>query len=250
MYINAFYKEKIEGVDKDVAVGKNRAIYYADLYRAYQKVLYMNIDKKIYSYEFLSKRLIQNMPDIVKKNKYDWIMFPHYFHHWNDGYAVPEFYLKKTYGFSGNFLDIRDCGTLCIYQALFLLKKLNASGLVLSIESDQVLNQYDYVGFLEINTNGSKSQLRIKDIIFLSLEKNLFLEKEVKEFLLKNNVTLEEVIIFSHADYHYDFYSGFFYEIVTYLTLCNVKIHKKYILVQDKDLDSNRQVLMLIEFFI
>lgn len=161
MYINKIFYEIISENNNDRCLQTNRAKeYIADLYALYQKSIEINLETPLYSYEKMCAPLLQNQTigTIFCQAKY--LFLPTWGYLYDEKYTVPELHLKNVLSCSGNVIDIRDAGILCVYYALHLMLTLQSNNSVCcSIENqfyyaDKNIHmpEVNYVGFLSCST--------------------------------------------------------------------------------------------------
>lgn len=131
MYINqVVYKEIGSDEFKERIVSNRVKKYIADLYQRYQADLNMDMEQPIYSYDEMGKYLFKEFQrtDVLKNTEK--ILFPTWGVSWSMDYAVHEFHWNEMFGFNGTLLDVRDCGSLCVYYAIHIMLKLCRSKLL------------------------------------------------------------------------------------------------------------------------
>ncbi|MDP1574041.1 MAG: hypothetical protein Q8L78_03785 [Coxiellaceae bacterium] len=246
MYIESFYFNDLENVDDGfINMDVGRVQYYKDLHLRYHIDFSVNNKKKIYSYEFLSGLLF----DVVKNKNFlsdiAWVLFPRHGYNWDGGHVSQELYLKNKYCLKSNLLDIRDCGSLCVYQAISLAKSLNKNVLIVSIEMDSIFKNFPYIGFLEIRKNRTSSKNFYIDYCNFFYTKNKNSLKNFVNLMLKNfEISLEDVFIVSHKNFGFCFDSAFLYKALSVIDEKNKD--RKYLLIVDQEMSLQRYAVVLL----
>lgn len=128
MYINRVIYKTI-GLDrfKKTIVSDRVKKYLEDLYARYQADQNMDTLQLVYSHDEMGNYLLNEIQQVGALMKADTIFFPAWGVSWSMDYAAHELHWKKVFGLNCKLLDVRDCGSLCVYYAIHIMLKLYMS---------------------------------------------------------------------------------------------------------------------------
>ena len=246
MYINDFYFNSLENnEEKSIKIDKNRIQYYKDLYSRYENHFLINENSNIYSYTSVASVLFNEIKRRAEFCDVDWILFPKHGYSWDGAHVAQELYLKNKYRLTNNLLDVRDCGSLCVYQALTLGKSLSQNILISSVETDVIFNKFPYIGFIKTSNNKySDRDLFFENAHFFYSKDNFSMNDMIKFFFNKIKFSVEDTVIFDHASDNLIFESGFLYKILTLIN--KIYTDKKYFLIIDRKMGSQQCVFLFL----
>lgn len=240
--------------------------YYQDLYAQYQTEHQIDFEKFVYNANLFGDELIQVARKSVDFNAVEITLFPSWMPTFNMDYAVPELHWKKKNEISGEFLDVRDCGSLCVFYALHLLLKLNSvnlihSALCFSFEN-AIEQQIDYRAFLHFCGNKKADwNLKIHLSEIINIEEvstpELF-KKMINAFLNKLSTQSDSYFIYKRkvAENHqneasidivYPDTSGFIYFCLENIAKNKKNIKYQYIFIVDYDKSCEKMGVVLVE---
>lgn len=249
-------------------------LYFNDLYKRYKMDLNMNLEKPVYRYDQMGEYLLSQISRKSNFTELDTIAFPSWSISWNMDYAVTELYWKNKFNLKAPFLDIRDCGSLCVFNAVAILLKLYEMKIIkkflcctienkflfLNEEEKMVAPMINYIGaFIFSETRSTKL---IKILYSKILQKTHF--KTENELLVFFRFFLESQRIsedscqfyirkydiafsfdFFHAISHPDS-SGFIYYCIKNVLKNYDEIRLKYALIVDFDFSIGSTGILLL----
>ncbi len=122
MFINHVDYQKLDFTDLNGFYMQDHFKYfYIDLYASYKMVSEINDMVFVYRYEDIAACLFNNDQNQLWCSQSDSIIFPSWGMILDSNCAVPELWLKNRYQWTASLLDIRDCGSLCVYYAIHLI---------------------------------------------------------------------------------------------------------------------------------
>ncbi len=128
MYINHIdYKTNFHHNIKKIPVSDRVKQYFEDLYSRNGTELSIDMSVFVNDYMALGKLLFDEIYSTHELKNAQTIFFPVWAVSWNMEYATPELHWKEKYQIDATFLDVRDCGSLCVYYAFHLMLKLQKS---------------------------------------------------------------------------------------------------------------------------
>ena len=227
--------------------------------------LNMDLEQSVYQYYQLGEYLLNQVSKSSDLNLLDTIAFPSWAMSWNMDYAVPELYWKNKFNLGASLLDMRDCGSLCVFNAISLFLKLyqvNAikKFLCCSVENKfllpatsknvyaPVINYLGALSFSDITSNNSiqvlycqtykKSQIKTEngflEILCSILTLHCISKKSCAFYLRKKNT------IFPDS-------SGFIYFCINFLLKAQNKFYFKYAVIVDFDFSIGSTAVLLLK---
>jgi len=121
----AFYQRYICNESNRIVVRNRFVDYFRDLYQRYHITLDQNsIPSVAYRHHELGCTLFSFLKNKVNINECDYIVFPSWGVPIDPDYASHELYYRHQFGFQNEMIDIRDCGSLCVFHAIDLIFQL------------------------------------------------------------------------------------------------------------------------------
>lgn len=220
MYINAvIYKVMIADELKKESISDRVKKYLLDLYKRYQYEVDMDMFQWVYSYDQMGKCLLHDIQKTGDLTNADTFLFPAWGVSWNMDFAVHALHWKRLFALSAELVDVRDCGSLCVYYAVHIMLKLHASkslknALIGSVENAWLFCKnkikshaptINYMGSFQCsNDNKFNHSLEIvccQISNVLSLVKiNFQLKNIINRILIKHNVTKNNCSIWIRND--------------------------------------------------
>lgn len=243
MYINNVYFQILDENEGKHSVSDARKEFYRDLYLRYKIPFVLSEDFMIYANDYMEEKLFS----VIKKERVldrsSMILFPKQGRIWDDKYVSLELYLKDKYKLNHTILDIKDSGCFCVYQAMKLSITLEDPALIISMESDTLNGKIPFISYFLISKIEDKNSYKVVAMLIKELNSDEMLEKALIEFIKPYSIHLNNLKIFSHADYGYQYHSGFIYFILSQRISKDIQ----YFLVIDKDPFLNRYAILLLQ---
>lgn len=277
MFINYAYHQKIESSELVCeSLQEHARQYFSDLYVMYDKpqeimktnLFHTYIDAAAYLFDDVCRQKIANEADYLFFPSWGWVFDVHC--------IAPELYLKNKFKWRGSILDIRDCGSLCVYYALFLslnfCKNTDISdNTICSIENafesenknrEAVFPEINYVALLSLSSE-KKSTFNI-EIIHCDIFNYQIIENNKNQIdriisriayrhsLSENQYHVvirkidESIDVFKDANLIiYPASSGFLYDVVSKIFQKDLNINFEYVFIIDFDLVTKRCGVLL-----
>ena len=216
MFINqVIYKKYFPKYNHNINIQDRYINYFNDLHKRF----YFPIDKlaiKNYSYQHheLGNKLFELMDNKINIKKYDYILFPSWGVPFDPDYATHELHYKHKFNIESKMMDVRDCGSLCVFRAIDLSFDLMKSKdikaiLSCSIETKgsptwnkmlSITPELNYVSAMEI-----LKEPRVKnsiEIMCIKIKNNIInsdLWQVIKRTLYDNKIEVENCAGFASA---------------------------------------------------
>ena|SRR3990167_1990751 len=279
MYINCVDYQKIASTDLSGLVMQDHfKRYFIDLYGSYKMLSEINDMTLVYRYEDTAAYLFDNDRNQLLCSQSDYLFFPSWGMIVDSNSAAPELYLKNKYKWTASILDIRDCGSLCVYYALHLmLKMINHLSLsavsCMTVENvfpasdafrDKTFPEINYaalISFSSVKKNVNDARVLYSDIYqnrthFSYLDRIMETITQIaKRYNIDTNKyhTIARQIVDKKNIYlsldliPHPVSSGFLYYILDQIKKTSIKIDVKYVFVVDIDWMANCFGVLLIE---
>lgn len=247
--------------------------YLSDLYANYRIACDIDMSDSIYHYEQTALHLFNSNTHQKICQQSDYLLFPCWGFACLATQAMPILSLRNRYAWKMPILDVQDCGSLCVYHAIFLLHQLHHSSAYehytcCTIENalrvkNQIYPEIHYVGLLHFEKHYSdqshwivlhcemmverKYDLQLGVLLeTLSQIANHYGIEEKKYHVMINNyseqcVHHKQVTLFFHPPS-----SGFLYFILHAIQNCAVCVNTEFIFIVDFDYQTQSCGTMLI----
>lgn len=239
MYIECVSIKALKHTALCCEVNEKRLTYYADLYQRYGKRC-MTIPHKIYAYDFLVASLFSEIETTAFLNQAKWIFFVKSDYDFEGKYVSPELFVKYHYAFKANILDLRDCGSLGVYQGVKLVLDLRESALITALHSYEEEGRGVYYGFLGVSTKNTR--FFIDSCHFLSSAQDLSVLKCLIDLIKCKKIKYSTLRFYVHQKFNFKFRDQFLFYV-----LSQAHQDDSTILVVDQDLFSGRICLVLVK---
>jgi hypothetical protein len=277
MFINYAYYQKIQSADlKSVSMHEHTKRYFSDLHAMYGKPFDIKQTDLFYSYVDTASYLFDDACNQTIGAEAEYLFFPSWGWVLDTHCTAPEFYLKNKFKWRASILDIRDCGSLCVYYALYLVLNLSknakiSGSAVCSIENayqlvddskERVFPEINYVALLSLSAEkkstfnieiihcdifnyeiDENNQKQLSDTILRIAHQYGFLESQchvVMREIDKAIWLLENTTLIMHP-----VSSGFLYEVLSQIYRGELIINSEYVFIIDFDLKAKRCGVLL-----
>lgn len=258
MYINYSYYQNISSDHLNRVVMQDRfKQYFSDLYAAYQVPLEINEKEFVFCYEEMASCLFAVEENQLACARSDYLFFPSWSFVLDSHCAIPELYLKNKFNWRGSILDIRDCGSLCVYHAIQLIIQLHQRQAVCcTIENVFSFNTHfhhdlfpaiNYVALLSFSSE--KKSCFDLDILHCHVYNNAVNIFEIIDHLTRQyHISIHQRHIRIRRDAMvYPASSGFLYDTINQIFTLSKKIKTEHVFIVDFDLITHFFGLIVIK---
>jgi hypothetical protein len=121
---DVFFKEYSADEVMSHPITDRHQAYFEDLYCLYGNAWEFSGMEKVVSYDDLADHLFDDQANKIICSQSDYLLFPAWGYGLNSSSAMPELRLQNKYSWTAPILDIKDCGSLCVFYAMHLMIEL------------------------------------------------------------------------------------------------------------------------------
>ncbi len=288
MFINqVIYKKYFPKYNHDINIQDRYINYFNDLHSRFNFPLdKLSIKNYSYRHHELGNKLFELMSNKFNFRKCDYVLFPSWGVPFDPDYATHELHYKHKFNIESKMIDVRDCGSLCVFRAIDLASDLmrsecNKAILSCSIETKgspawnkmlSISPELNYISAIEILKESESKKLT--EIICIKIKNNIInsdLWQAIKDILCENNIEAEDCTGFARAKNNlfmlgeinhnlFEFIfkikwepiyfkpsSGFVCYCLDQLINSKVITKREYIIIIDQDAESHSVALLILK---
>lgn len=170
-----------------VSINDEQIRFYSDLYDRYQTMIEIDLTEKIFPYEILIDKVFYPIINAKQLADIEWILFPRTGLLWDGLYASSELFIKNRYQLNNKIVDIRECGSLCVFRAFEIALQFqfnNKSKTIMIVSIERKINSTPYVGALILRNLNNNFKVIDARIVYI----NSNVEEEINKYIEKHGI--------------------------------------------------------------